>query len=464
MTKEKKGKLIKAGLIGIAVFIILLIVTYVGMAQFFKDHYFYNTIINGNDYSYKTPAETENEIYQSIKDYSLEVAGREGMYDILLPAEIDMDYTFGTFLINVKKAQNPYMWLTGYFSENIYEIDKMAKYNEEELDQKIKGMSFFQVENIRAPSKAYIEYSEERGSYGVTNASPGTEINRKKAAEVIKAALDGLERNVNLEESGCYLREIEAEDITQMEKVAEEANRYILANITYDWNGNEVTVSGNTINQWLDVSEDAVVLKEDEIRNFVAQQSKQYDTYGRDRNFHTTDGRDLTLKSGGYGWKTNRDAESEALIDSVRKGEVLEKEPEYTCVGAQKGKDDIGNTYVEIDLGHQHLYLYIDGAIVLESDFVSGNVSRGWTTPGGVFGLTYKTRNAVLRGDNYETPVSYWMPFNGNIGMHDAGWRKEFGGELYLTGGSHGCVNLPPENAKIIYEYVYTGFPVVCYY
>lgn len=118
---------------------------------------------------------------------------------------------------------------------------------------------------------------------------------------------------------------------------------------------------------------------------------------------------------------------------------------------------------MEIDLGGQHLYLYIDGKKILESDLVSGNVARGYATPAGVYGLTYKERNATLTGETYATPVKYWMPFNGNIGMHDASWRKEFGGEIYRTNGSHGCINLPEEIAETIYGYVEQGFPVVCY-
>ncbi|MEG0215435.1 MAG: L,D-transpeptidase, partial [Hungatella sp.] len=78
--------------------------------------------------------------------------------------------------------------------------------------------------------------------------------------------------------------------------------------------------------------------------------------------------------------------------------------------------------------------------------------------------LTYKERNATLKGENYATPVSYWMPFNGNIGMHDAGWRSSFGGSIYKTGGSHGCVNLPPAAAKTIFENIEKGIPVLCYY
>ena len=127
--------------------------------------------------------------------------------------------------------------------------------------------------------------------------------------------------------------------------------------------------------------------------------------------------------------------------------------------------NDIGRSYVEADLTNQHLYLYYKGNLVLETDFVSGDMRvSGNITPQGVFGLTYKTQNAVLRGADYETPVSYWMPFHGNFGMHDATWRSEFGGDIYLTNGSHGCLNLPLDKAAELYSYLYTGYPVICYY
>ena len=183
------------------------------------------------------------------------------------------------------------------------------------------------------------------------------------------------------------------------------------------------------------------------------------------RKFTTVQGIELNLPSGAYGWKTDREEEIKALTEAIQNGETVDKEPAYISKGAQKGSNDIGNSYVEIDLTNQHLYLFKDGDIVLETDFVSGNMSKAdCVTPPGVFGLTYKTRNAILRGANYETPVNYWMPFNGNVGMHDATWRRAFGGTIYLTSGSHGCINLPLHMAASIYEYVSTGFPVVCYY
>ena len=91
---------------------------------------------------------------------------------------------------------------------------------------------------------------------------------------------------------------------------------------------------------------------------------------------------------------------------------------------------------------------------------MSGNLSKGWGTPAGSYPLTYKQRDAVLKGENYRTPVDYWMPFNGGIGMHDAKWRSSFGGTIYKTGGSHGCINLPHSVAKKIYENISAGMPV----
>lgn len=56
------------------------------------------------------------------------------------------------------------------------------------------------------------------------------------------------------------------------------------------------------------------------------------------------------------------------------------------------------------------------------------------------------------------------MPFNGGIGIHDAIWRSQFGGNIYKTNGSHGCVNAPPYLAQKIFENIEPGTPIVCYY
>lgn len=464
MKKKKKSLLKKLCITALVVTAILAGCTYAGLVYYFEDHYFYHTSIGGDDYSYMTPVEAECRMYERLQNYSLKVTGREEISDTILPIEIEMDYIFGDSLVQIKQQQKPVLWILALFKEYTYDLPKAAQYNENMLDQKLAGMLFFKRENIRAPSDAYIKYSEQEEKYAVVAANPGTELDKEKTAVVIREALNALEPEVNLEESGCYKVPDVNEEDEVLNAAAETANRYISARITYDWNGNEVVVDRKQILDWVRIDKKAVELDEEEIAGFVEEQAEEYDTYGKNKVFETTDSREIELAGAAYGWKTNVEEETQALIKAVKSGEAIEKMPAHTNTEMAPGQIDMGDSYAEIDLGNQHLYLYVDGELIVESDFVSGNASRGWNTPAGVFSLTYKTKNAVLRGANYETPVSFWMPFNGNIGMHDATWRSAFGGDIYLTNGSHGCINLPYEKAKIIYEYVYTGFPVICYY
>lgn len=109
------------------------------------------------------------------------------------------------------------------------------------------------------------------------------------------------------------------------------------------------------------------------------------------------------------------------------------------------------------------MYYYKDGTLVLETDFVSGNDAKGWSTPPGAFGLYYKQRDKTLRGEGYATPVSFWMPFNGGVGFHDANWRRDFGGNYYKRNGSHGCVNMPYSAAQTLFDNIEAGCAVLVY-
>ena len=102
--------------------------------------------------------------------------------------------------------------------------------------------------------------------------------------------------------------------------------------------------------------------------------------------------------------------------------------------------------------------------LITQGDIVTGNLMKEYDTPEGTYTLDYKKANAVLRGPGYASPVKYWMPFNGGIGLHDASWRSTFGGDIYRTNGSHGCVNLPTKVAGEIFNNIEPGVPVVCYF
>ena len=163
----------------------------------------------------------------------------------------------------------------------------------------------------------------------------------------------------------------------------------------------------------------------------------------------------------------DQDATYDYLIDAIWAGNTGDTYAEFAQTAVSWSNSDLGDSYVEIDLGSQHVWLYIDGQEVVSTDCVSGLASDpSRKTPEGTYTLYYKESPSVLKGENneYETKVTYWMPFNGGIGLHDANWRSSFGGSIYQTNGSHGCVNLPPSAAKEIYERVYDGIPIICYY
>ena len=140
------------------------------------------------------------------------------------------------------------------------------------------------------------------------------------------------------------------------------------------------------------------------------------------------------------GWM-NKEEEVAGLTAMIEAGESGDRTPVYSQEAAAYGDVDYGNSYVEINLTAQHLFLYSNGQRILESDFVSGK-PYGHETPPGTYAVTYTQKYAILRGDTYETMVSYWMPFNEDIGLHDATWQSQLGSNLYQSIGSHGCVNL----------------------
>lgn len=473
-TEETSGhkKKSKKWIAIVAALVAVILLAYGGVAIYYQSHFLNNTFINSSNCSNLTAEQVAAIMDQQSQSYSLQILGRDenGVQEeigTIAASEIGM-YWVDTQGVaqQLLDSQNEILWIEMLWSTQNHDVIQGVSYDEDKLREQLGQMPALQKKNMIAPENAYIsEYSEKTKNYEIIPETLGTELNMNLVEEVVSTAIMQGDNTVDLVEQGCYENaKVTAEDASLV-KACDTMNKWVGAQITYDWNGNQVVVDGDTIHEWIQADDREPQLNEEAIEKFVAEQAKEYDTYGKKRKFTTVQGIELTLPSGAYGWKTDREEETKELTASIEKGEIIDKEPVYSSKGAQKGSNDIGNSYVEIDLTNQHLYLFQKGNIVLETDFVSGNMSKpDCVTPPGVFGLTYKTRNAVLRGANYETPVNYWMPFNGNVGMHDATWRSSFGGTIYLTSGSHGCVNLPLNMAAAIYEYMSTGFPIVCYY
>lgn len=120
------------------------------------------------------------------------------------------------------------------------------------------------------------------------------------------------------------------------------------------------------------------------------------------------------------------------------------------------------SSYVRVSIEKQQVEVFKDNKLLLTSPIVTGteNISE---SDKGVFKIYYKSKNVYLKGAGYLSYVNYWMPYNRGEGLHDATWRDEFGGEIYKTSGSHGCINMPLEVAEKVYNNVIVGTIVEVY-
>lgn len=226
----------------------------------------------------------------------------------------------------------------------------------------------------------------------------------------------------------------------------------------------EILRSSDLAQRMTETEDHKLILDPDYLSSFVEQLAQKYDTQGNPRRFRTSYGNEITLYKGNFGWKLDASATLQLLQDSLTLTTPKTLSPLWSHKGNELGEgSDIEDSYVEVDLENQKVWLYKNGKKLLETDCVSGTYNTDRQTPGGVYSIYYKQSPAVLNGPGYSSPVDFWMPFNGGIGLHDAQWRSSFGGDIYLTNGSHGCINLPRDAAELIYNTVTIGYPVVCY-
>ena len=439
----------------------LLVLLYLGISVFFLKHFAFRTQLNGSPVSLKTVAEVEDVLRAQCSNYALVVTGRAGLSAQLRAADIAMVPKFDGQVEGMLKEQNAFLWPVSIFKATSFETASFATFDPEQVKSSLMSSVFFYGDNQVQPVDATYVY--ENGVFSIVPEDEGALLNASEVVEKANEAIGSLLRELSLEEADCYVHPKVYADDPSLIAFVELLNRYAATTIRISYGEEAEVLDGSRIKEWLIIDGDQVTISEEAVKEYVAELSKAHDTFTQDREFRTTAGNVITVSGGNYGWWTDRVSTAEAITEAILAGEDVTMEPVYHAVAATRGSDDIGNSYVEIDLTGQHVYVYKDGALALETDCVSGRPTNGNYTPGGTYAITYKTRDAVLRGEDYETPVKYWMPFNGNIGMHDASWRGSFGGEIYLRNGSHGCINLPPSAAKQIYDLVEQGEAVIVY-
>lgn len=484
MRKPLRGLLVACIIIVLSVAI-----AYFGLAMYYRNGFYVNTWINGVYCTGSTAQEVnallleQTEIPKTLTVVGYNQVGEdcETVTWTISMDELQYSVDYLNNLNDYLSRQNPWVWVDNLMSRHNHTIQPSIRYDEFVLLEKIEEM----VDEFDVEEDYYIEYSEDAG-YTLYDGMYNR-VDESKVTETIKNALFNREDHVNLIESGCYydvpLNEEQQEEYELWTKI----ETYQNSGPFYDFGDGKVRVSGAHMASFLEVNSatlmpfvdenDSFILKDGFAENWVRQMAEEHDTYGKTWEFVSTRGETLSIEGENYGTAINQEREAvwfenyvrnlvEGTVsqDSTSEGSESNPRVPFYSKEAYYRSQELGDTYIEADLGSQKLYYYEDGELLIETDIVSGNMRRGWDTPAGVNYVYNKQKNRVLRGEGYATPVKFWMPVDGAIGIHDADWRDEFGGEIYKTDGSHGCMNIPKEVMPELYELVEIGTPVIMFY
>jgi len=447
---------------GIIISICTLLVIYLGMVIYFMNHFYFGSAINCINVSGKNVEDVNEQMASELQTYVLNIKERGGKNEQIRANEVGLNYNSDGRFKDLKDRQNPYKWISAFFNTDDSKMIEGVKYDKELLRKRVDKLSCFDSNNIVEPKNPSFKYTDN--GYVIVSEVDGNKINKDILYDHVSDAILKEETTIDLEWINCYVKPLYTSNSQKIIDTKNMLNKYVFSKITYNFGEHKELLDGYIINKWLTVDENfKVTFDEKEAKNYIDVLSNNYNTIGKRRSFVSSSGKTINIGGGDYGWSINRAKETKALIIAIKEGQTIAKEPEYIQTALSHGNNDIGDSYVEINLTKQHLWFYKNGYLIAQGDIVTGNVSSNHKTPGGIYNLKYKQRDAVLRGSDYASPVTFWMPFNGGIGIHDASWRSTFGGKIYKTDGSHGCINSPYYLAKAIFDNIEAGIPVVCY-
>ncbi len=464
-------RVVRGFMISLAAVVMILAGVYVSLAVYYKNGFSYGTWINGIYCTGKSIDEVNELLSDQFTYRGMTVSGRDGKTYSISAADIDYRSDFKKALNIYLDQQNSWLWPENIEEGRQRKLLPVVTYDKTLLGQKIGECPFIAYAEANPP-EVKLCLSENDG-YRLINNSRGL-LDTNRTSAVITDGIKRSESAVSLEGEKCYYdlkltpdMQNDIDMYSKIEKIQDQDIVYILGTA-------EEKIGPGTACSFIRKNDDGslyedkegnLALNENAVKDYIKGLALKYNTVGITRTFHATSGRTVSILGGTYGNMIDKDAEYKQLIGELKERKSVRREPIYKQKAKLQGtKDDIGSTYIEIDMTGQELYYYLDGNLKLTTKVVTGNISRRRGTPAGVNYVAVKQKDRILKGDNYASHVNFWMQVYKGIGIHDSTWRDDYGGDIYMTGGSHGCINTPYDMMKILYGEVELDTPVVMFY
>lgn len=453
----------------------VLAVVYLAGVVAFSFLFLPNTTIGGNDISLKTSDDVRILLDDAAESYAFAVEG-QGISLAMTSREAGIVYETDAILSEMHARESAWKWPYEVFQQHDMADCAAISYENSALEDALRAAAAEVNETATPPIDATIGYDAEAGKMVVVPEQYGTLVDADKLIAYVKVQNNELNEKIELPQEVLATAELTQDD-ERLARAAETANSYLTVDVNLIMNGQAAAaVNPETMSSWITLSENLeAVLDETLMTDWVTQTAAACTTTGSQRAYTRPDGKQVTVEGGDYGWTVDEEALLALVTEAVQSGQQGDVEMPLSQTAQAfngYGAADWGARYVDIDLSEQHAYFYDEsGSLIWESDVVTGGPGAGRATPTGVWDLNSNNGRTTLVGRkadgsvDYETPVSYWMPFvRQSIGLHDANWRGSFGGSIYTYSGSHGCVNLPVSKAKELHSLIEVGDVVITHW
>ena len=460
MKKKQNGKVLN---IVVLICIVIIFLIFVLTIMFIKDTFHYSTSINGIDCSFLNINDAIKKLEKTMNSTKITFLFADDKEYTCVGAYFDFEVNSANPLLGILSKQKD-------SDENKKEYNLTDLYNvdEEVAKNYLSSLSIFTDKNTnKEPVNAYLKWDEDNSEFYIVPEVYGNKLDFNEAYNYLLNALRNGKTVIDFREITDITPEITANSIELKEQM-ENINKIVATTVEYKLhNGDTYKLNASTIKDWVSRDDNgnySIDLKSN-VTKFVDKLAKKAKYKITSTKFNATGLGEISVS---FGRATYANVDKEKEIERLTKQLESKKSAKFDVIYEALPDYTKIDTYVELDLSRQRVWMYANGECVLETPCVTGNVAQGYSTPAGIYYLTYKTMNATLEGYNYDgstysTPVTYWMPFNGGIGFHDATWRGSFGGNIYMTNGSHGCVNLPYWAASTLYSYINTSIPIILY-
>lgn len=428
------------------------------------------TTVNGKSVALLSPDEVTVDLMSDTRNTMVRLSGKNGSFEDIKFKDLGVYKASDMAMEDVKL--NPWIWFTSIWEHHDYQLSDELSYNRENLANSLNKLVLVNGTHVKNPSDAYVY--NDGSSFELIQMNDGTKIDTDRLFQVLCQHLNDWDLRIDLLKEDCYVKSGENDSSDDIEAEMQDIEKLKSLEINLVLDDSHTEVIPASILELASYQKDGkVMIRQSILSTYVDALAEKYNTRGMTRTFVTSGNKSLALtpqtSNTFLGYEMNKSALLSSIVNAISSGKSVPITVPWNSLGGEllNKQSDIGNTYLEVSIEDQHLWFYKDGQLIKDTDVVTGLDTDERRTPTGLFYVMSLNTNYTMYYSDGSAPCRYFIKVTADgVGIHDAS-RSTFGGELYKSIGSHGCINVPYDAEKVIFESLSANtnhnIPVVIY-